>query len=166
MSVPLFPFDIWRAYQPSFSNFYSIRHKKPNRNFQQFSSPASSSFSRFCPTAIMTKHHSGMPEGFIETEWNFLRIRKQRISDYLNRITINKNYKIKLPEILLTVRSQWPYSLRRGSAEARFLGFWFRIPLEAWMFVLCECWMLAVRGLCDGPIPRSGESYRVWCVWM
>ena len=25
-------------------------------------------------------------------------------------------------------------------------------------------WVLSGRGLCDGPIPRSGESYRLWCV--
>jgi len=22
------------------------------------------------------------------------------------------------------------------------------------------------RGLCDGPIPRPEELYRVWCVWV
>jgi hypothetical protein len=27
-----------------------------------------------------------------------------------------------------------------------------------WVFVLSG------RGLCDGPIPRPGESYRLWCV--
>ena len=34
-------------------------------------------------------------------------------------------------------RSQWPRSLRRGSAAARLLGLWVRIPPGAWMFVLC-----------------------------
>ena len=24
--------------------------------------------------------------------------------------------------------------------------------------------MLSIRGLCDGPIPRAEESYRLWCV--
>jgi hypothetical protein len=24
--------------------------------------------------------------------------------------------------------------------------------------------VLSVRGLCDGPIPRPEESYRLWCV--
>ena len=28
----------------------------------------------------------------------------------------------------------------------------------------CECCVLSGRGLCDGPIPRPGEFYRVWCV--
>ena len=30
------------------------------------------------------------------------------------------------------------------------------------MFVCCEC--LSGRGLCDGLITRSEESYRLWCV--
>jgi hypothetical protein len=32
------------------------------------------------------------------------------------------------------------------------------------MFVCCKCCMLSGRGLCDGPIPRPEESYRLWCV--
>jgi hypothetical protein len=32
------------------------------------------------------------------------------------------------------------------------------------MFVSCECRVLSGRGLCDGPIPRPEESYRLWCV--
>jgi hypothetical protein len=31
------------------------------------------------------------------------------------------------------------------------------------MSVTCECCVLSRRGLCDGPIPRPEESYRV-CV--
>ena len=53
--------------------------------------------------------------------------------------------------------------LRRGSVAARLLGLWVRIPSVAWMFVSCECFVLSGRGLCDGPIPRLEESYRV-CV--
>ena len=34
-------------------------------------------------------------------------------------------------------RSQWPCGLRRGSAAARLLGSWVRIPPGARMFVLC-----------------------------
>ena len=30
--------------------------------------------------------------------------------------------------------------------------------------VSCECCVLSGRGLCDGLIPRSEESYRLWCV--
>ena len=38
-------------------------------------------------------------------------------------------------------RSQWPRGLKRGSAVARLLGLWFRIPPAAWMSVSCECCM-------------------------
>jgi hypothetical protein len=34
------------------------------------------------------------------------------------------------------------------------------------MFVSCECCVLSVRGLCDWPITRPEESYRLWCVWV
>jgi hypothetical protein len=32
------------------------------------------------------------------------------------------------------------------------------------MFVSCEYCVLSGRGLCDEPIPRPEESYRLWCV--
>ena len=32
------------------------------------------------------------------------------------------------------------------------------------MFVCCECCVLSGRGLCDGPITRPEESYRLRCV--
>jgi hypothetical protein len=32
------------------------------------------------------------------------------------------------------------------------------------MNVYCECRVLSNRGLCDGPITRPEESYRVCCV--
>jgi hypothetical protein len=33
------------------------------------------------------------------------------------------------------------------------------------MFVSCDCCvLLSGRGLCDEPIPRPEESYRLWCV--
>ena len=46
-------------------------------------------------------------------------------------------------------RSQWPRGLRRGSAAARLLRLWIRIPGEAWMSVCCECCVLSGRCLCD-----------------
>ena len=61
-------------------------------------------------------------------------------------------------------RSQWPRGLRRGSAAARLLGLWVRIPLVAWMFVCCECCVLSSRGLCEKLITRPEDSYRLWCV--
>ena len=50
--------------------------------------------------------------------------------------------------ILLTLegfRSQWQRGLRRGSAAARFLELWVRIPPGTWMSVLCECCVLSSR---------------------
>jgi hypothetical protein len=32
------------------------------------------------------------------------------------------------------------------------------------MFVSCKVLVLSGTGLCDGPIPRPEESYRLWCV--
>jgi hypothetical protein len=58
-------------------------------------------------------------------------------------------------------RSRWPCGLGRGSAAARLLGLRVRIPQGACMPVSCECCVLSGRGLCDGPFPRSEESYRV-----
>ena len=61
-------------------------------------------------------------------------------------------------------RSQWPRSLRRRSLAARLLRMWVRIPPGAWIFVCCERCVLSGRGLCDGLIIRSEESYRMWRV--
>ena len=61
-------------------------------------------------------------------------------------------------------RSQWQRGLRRGSTAARLLWLWVRIPLAAWLFVCCECRVLSGRGLCDGLITCSEESYRLCCV--
>jgi hypothetical protein len=51
--------------------------------------------------------------------------------------------------------------LRRGSTAARLLGLRVRIPPRTWMSVCCECCVLSGRGLCDGLITRTEESYRV-----
>jgi hypothetical protein len=61
-------------------------------------------------------------------------------------------------------RSQWSHGLRLGSAAARLLGLWVRIPPGAWMAVCCECCVLLGASLCDGLITRPEESYRLWCV--
>ena len=55
-------------------------------------------------------------------------------------------------------------SLRRGSAAARLVRLWVRIPPGAWMFVCCECCVLSGRGLCDELITGPEQSYRLWCV--
>jgi len=49
------------------------------------------------------------------------------------------------------------------SAAARLLRSWVRIPPGAWMVLCCECCVLSGRGLCDEPITRPEESYRLWC---
>jgi hypothetical protein len=63
-------------------------------------------------------------------------------------------------------RSQWPRGLRRGSAAARLLRFFIRIPPGSWMSVSCECCVLSGRGLCVWPITRPEDFYRAWCVYM
>jgi hypothetical protein len=73
------------------------------------------------------------------------------------------NSLLKLWNSLTTGRSQWPRGLSRRSSAARLLRSWVRISPGAWMFVCCECCVLSGRGLCDGLITRSEESYRLWC---
>ena len=55
---------------------------------------------------------------------------------------------------LLISRCRWPRCLSCGSAAARLLGLWVRIPPGAWMFVFCECCVLSGRGHCDELITR------------
>ena len=50
------------------------------------------------------------------------------------------------------------YSSTRSAADR------IRIPPEAWMSVCCECCVLSGKCLCDWPIPRPEESYRLCCV--
>jgi len=66
--------------------------------------------------------------------------------------------------ILFNCRSQRPRWLRRGSAVARLLRLWVRVPPTAWIFVWCECCVLSGRGLCDEPIAHPEKSYQLWCV--
>jgi hypothetical protein len=44
--------------------------------------------------------------------------------------------------IITASRSQWPCGLRRGSAAARLLGLWVRIPPWARRSVCCDCCVL------------------------
>jgi hypothetical protein len=57
--------------------------------------------------------------------------------------------------------SRWSRDLRRGSVATSLLGLRVRIPPEAWISVAFGCYVLSCRGLCDGPIARLEESYRV-----
>ena len=47
---------------------------------------------------------------------------------------------------------------------AHLLRSWVRIPPGARIFVCCDCRVLSGRGLCDEPITRPEEPYRLWCV--
>ena len=74
-----------------------------------------------------------------------------------------KFYFIPFNFINVYSRPQWPRGLRRGSVAARLAGLRVRIPPGARMSVSCEYFVLSSTGLCDGPIPRPEESFRV-CV--
>ena len=80
---------------------------------------------------------------------------------YWRREQVTENITFKLIQQGVS-RSQWPRGLRRGSAAARLLRLWVRIPPVAWMFVVSV--VLSSRGLCDELITRPEESYRLWCV--
>jgi len=62
--------------------------------------------------------------------------------------------------VWLIGRSQWPLSLRRGSADLRLLRLLVRIPPLAWISVVSVV-CCAGRGLCDGLITRLEDSYRL-----
>ena len=82
----------------------------------------------------------------------------------LTRIYGNNIYTDDVLEKYLTNLKTDTAGLRRGSAAARLLRFWVRIPPGVWMSVCCECCVLSGRGLCDELITRPEESYRLWCV--
>jgi hypothetical protein len=58
-------------------------------------------------------------------------------------------------------RSQWPSSLRRGSAAFRLLGLWVQIPPEAWTSVSCEYCVVSGRVSTTGSslVQRSPTEY-------
>ena len=56
-------------------------------------------------------------------------------------------------------RSQRSSDLRRGSAAARLLMLWFRVPLIVWKSVSCECCVLSGRGLRVGLITRPEKTH-------
>jgi hypothetical protein len=115
---------------------------------------------------LVTKqpHKSQHAQTFVTLYLHFhARYRKAQISYYTirnNGIIYKGNYAF-LNRI--SCRSLWLRGLRCGSAVARLLGLWVRIPQGAWISVCC---VLSGRGLCVGLITRREESYRVWCFWM
>jgi len=64
----------------------------------------------------------------------------------------------------LCSRSRWPRDLRRRSPATRLQELRVRFPPVAWMSVSCEYYVLSGRGLCQRPITRPEESFRVWFV--
>jgi len=64
-----------------------------------------------------------------------------------------------LEKAAIICQSKWSRGLRRGSAAARLLRLWVRIPPSAWMSVCCQSCVLSGRGLYDGLITRPEESY-------
>ena len=63
-------------------------------------------------------------------------------------------------------RSRCPQGLSSGYVSACLLGLWVRIQPGTMMFFSFNCCVLLGRCLCDGPITRPEEHYRVWCVWL
>ena len=62
--------------------------------------------------------------------------------------------------IILAHRNQCPRGPMRGSAVARLLGLWVRIPPgDGWMDVSCEYCVLSGGSLCDELITRPEKSY-------
>ena len=65
---------------------------------------------------------------------------------------------------IVVLDPDWSSGLRRGSATAPLLGLRVLVPLGARTSLSCERCVLSSRGLCDVPIPRPEEFYRLWCV--
>jgi hypothetical protein len=66
---------------------------------------------------------------------------------------LDRNHKLLSSDHLV----RWPRGLRRGSENARLLGWRVRVPPGTLEPVSCECYVLSGRGLCVG----QKESYRV-----
>jgi len=78
----------------------------------------------------------------------FIHFNKNNLHDYLYYLGLS--------------RTRWPLGLRCGSTAARLLGLRVRFPPRALTPFSCEWWLLSGRSLCEGPIPRTEQSYRVW----
>jgi hypothetical protein len=77
-----------------------------------------------------------------------------------SRAAVLKRCKWYIFNILLLGRSQWPLGLRH---ELSSLGSWVRIPLKAWMYILCVYVVLYVgRGLATGRFLVQGVPPTVY----
>ena len=96
------------------------------------------------------------------------------VCDYLRcsvilRRSVNWHLWRNLKLILWTKKLCLPISVAEQSwgEGLRPFACWncvVRIPLGAWLSVSCECCVFVSRSLCDGPIPRPEEPYRLCCV--
>ena len=118
------------------------------------------------PTTLIDRSSSQSPHAYPGIRMDYDRL----FSHHLHFITITASFTIwrfssaiiYVKHIHIYICHRW--GITRGSAAARLLGLRVRIRSRAWMFVCCECCVRSGRGLCDDPIPRPEESYRVWCV--
>jgi hypothetical protein len=79
---------------------------------------------------------------------------------------------LKIPHsVLRNGRSLWPCSLKRGSAAACLLEFWFQIRPGAWLSVSCEGCVLSVEvsasgsSLVQGSLAKCVHTYTIECDW-
>ena len=93
------------------------------------------------------------------------------LTNLIRLVYVKKHIKLEViyftnfNQIMTTIfRSQWPRGRRRRSVATRLLRVWVRLLPGPWMSDCCECCVLSDGGLCDEPITRSEESYRMWCV--
>ena len=60
--------------------------------------------------------------------------------------------------------SRWLRDITCGSVAARLLELRVRVPPGAWVYLSSGCCVLSCIIICDGPIPRPEESYRVCAI--
>ena len=74
--------------------------------------------------------------------------------------------------VLIALFSEMYRSIDRatGAVEGVVLGppscwvYGFESRRGEWISVCSDCCVLSGRGLCDGLITRTEESYRLWCI--
>jgi len=118
------------------------------------------SFSRFTTVTRVNLTHPSQSSAEVMNAWSYrptsattcvfkvLYITKKQVSFTCSDIYTTRGSTEKFG-VQYICRAHWPRGLRRGSAAARLLGLWVRIPPGARMFVSCECFVLSDRGLCD-----------------
>jgi hypothetical protein len=108
------------------------------------------------------------PDGPQKTTWRAHTHTHHMISGTkeTNTAILNRYITEVSTRIIQMCQSQWQRGLRRGSAAARLLEFWIRIPPGARTSFSCDCCLLSCRGPCLGLITRPQEFYRLYCAWV